>query len=152
MRPLVDAEANAGAKRGPRFRAVGAMLMLVAAMLVLSGCWGRVYFFSEGSRNLTVYEGISKRMIWDCTARFGIPGRAFCGLDTVEALCEAIPIDHMSAANCREVSGYSGWEKMNESMEEIAAGRGECLSFRWWPGQPGLTHWTAVRRGSTFCG
>jgi hypothetical protein len=126
--------------------------LLVAATLVLSGCWANVQNWGDGTRNITLTENISAQIIWNCTANHGTGApRAFCALDTVHALCVGKPIKGISESDCNHISSYGDWQDMEQAIVNVTGPRDDCLSFFWENGTYPDDFWGSVFKGFASC-
>jgi len=127
-------------------------ILLSAAALLLSGCWAKVDRWQDDSRSITLTKAISARIVWSCTRDHGSgPGRAFCALDTVDALCRGKPIAGLSEVDCSSMASYGRWEQMEDSIDRVARGPEACMSFVEFRDAWGFNFWTAVPSGIARC-
>ncbi len=138
-------------KRRRAIRAGLASSLLVAAALLLSGCWANVVNWGDGTRNITLTQDISNRIIFSCTAEHGTgAARAFCALDTVKALCQGIHIKGVSDSDCIHISSYGDWQDMEHAIVNVT-GSDDCLSFFWQDGGYPDDFWGSVFKGFAGC-
>jgi hypothetical protein len=132
-------------------RRTGLAGLLVGAALVLSGCWANVHNWGDGTRNITLTEAISARIVWACSDH-GTTGaaRAFCALDTVHALCLGKPIRGVSESDCNHISSYGDWQSMDLAIQHVI-GNDECMSFFWKSGGYPDDFWGSVNHGFASC-
>jgi hypothetical protein len=125
--------------------------LLVAAALLLSGCWANVYNFGGGQRSITLTKDISAQIIWNCTAKKGTGApRAFCALDTVNALCRAFPIKGVSDDDCVLLASYGDWRDMDHAIQEVVGPGADCLIYYENP-DPNDNFWGSIRSGIFGC-
>ncbi len=106
--------------------------LLVAATLVLSGCWANIYKFPDGDRYITLTKDFSGRLITTCTADKGTgSARAFCVLDRINGVCFHIPETGITTTDCTELANYGDWEELDTAIKDIVApgSHYECLAF-----------------------
>lgn len=112
-----------------KLRRAGLASLLVGAALVLSGCWATVYKFSDGTRNITLTEDFTRRLISSCGDEHGNgSARTFCVLDRINGVCYHIPAKGITQNDCYPLSSYGNWESMDVSIENVI-GSSDCLSF-----------------------
>ena len=128
-------------------RVGGVAGLLIAAALVLSGCWANIYTFSSHERYITLTKDFSSRLIWTCTAEKGTgSARAFCVLDKINGVCFHIPEKGVSQDDCVAMSNYGDWEELDSSIKAIVAPSShyECLAYDEDTGPTGHNGWGAV--------
>jgi hypothetical protein len=121
-------------RRSWRLRHLGIVALLAVALLAMSGCYAKVHFwgppYTPGEKNITIKRGITDRIIWDCTVRYGTgSGRAFCALDTIHALCTGIELQNVIPDDCSDMGSYGHWESMASAIENVTGPNDDCLSF-----------------------
>ncbi len=110
----------------------GVASLLIAATLVLSGCWANTYNFPNGDRYITLTKDFSGRLISSCTAEKGTGApRAFCVLDRINGVCFHIPEKGITTSDCVRLASYGHWEELDQAIQDII-GPGshyECLAY-----------------------
>jgi hypothetical protein len=126
--------------------------LLIAATLVLSGCWANVYNFGDGDRSITITQAMSDSIIWNCTVEKGTgEPRAFCALDTVRELCNAFPVKGVSEVDCPLLGNYGDWQDMNQAILDVIGPTYDCLSFLEHADSSTGDFWYAIQKGYRAC-
>ncbi len=137
-------------KRGKSLRAAGVATLLVTAMLVLSGCWATITNFGGGERSIALPANLTADIIWNCTASKGTgAARAFCALDTVNALCRAFPEKGITGDDCVLLANYGDWKDMEDSIKQVI-GPEDCLIYYEHP-DPNDNFWGSDQSGFFGC-
>jgi hypothetical protein len=127
----------------------GIASLLIAATLVLSGCWATVIDLGQGNRAITLTQDLTNRLIWNCTAEAGDgSARAFCVLDRIEGVCRTFPEEGITRDDCYLLSSYGNWDTLDTAIKrDISQGLRGCLSY-WNYSAPCLTD--CIPQGTIF--
>jgi len=117
-------------KRRRAIRTGFAASLLVAAALLLSGCWANVYNFRTGDRDITLTKDFSHRLIWSCTDAVGAgsPARDFCVLDRINGVCRTFPEKGITENDCLLLADYTDWQHLDSAIHHVIAAS-DCLTF-----------------------
>ncbi len=128
----------------------GAVALLIAAALVLSGCYATVVNFGDGTRNITLTSDFTRRLVTTCGDEHGNgSARDFCVLDKINGVCFHFPEKGVTTTDCVEMSNYGDWEDMDTAINNVIATT-DCLSYFQ---QKDITDnfWGSVSRGIFGC-
>jgi hypothetical protein len=125
--------------------------LLVAATLLLSGCWANVYNAGGGERNITLTKDTSNTIIFNCTKSKGTgAARAFCALDTINSLCRGAPPKGVTDDDCVLMASYGGWQDLDISIRQVIGPGSDCLSY-FEHSDPGDNFWGNLPSGEFGC-
>jgi hypothetical protein len=112
-----------------RLKACLAVSLAVAA-LVISGCdWGSYVNQGYGNNLFVIHEDIGDQLIWNCTAGFGVSGRAKCALDLIWAACVQNDAGNDGWPYCYDATRSGHRADMEKAIEQVISPSYDCLSF-----------------------
>jgi hypothetical protein len=118
------------AKRRKMLGKAGVGALLIAAALVLSGCWENIFKLENGGRVITLTRDFSHRLIWSCTDAVGAgsPARDYCVLDRIYGVCQTFPEKDISSYDCLVLDNYYNWKPLDAAIHDVIR-TGGCLAY-----------------------
>ena len=135
-------------------RGFGLATLLIASVLAMSGCWGRVAGPTGGHQVLVIKPSVSDRIIVDTTARCGEgQERGGCAATAIRGLCLNSPLSKenpISSDYCWSITWTDHYDDINDAIRQVSGPDYDCLAAEM--GIPGSWgNWFALPRGAYGC-